>query len=120
MLYERKNKGARSIVPCKKVVNMEYKFVATIQGPVVQGEDEILFFNEFGPLLDYVDEDPEFVSKAKAFVADGLVELSSTLAQSLTAQVVGAEAQQALYGYISAANHLKQFEGSYLPSVHKH
>jgi hypothetical protein len=99
---------------------MEYKFVTTAQGPVVQGEDEILFFSQFGQLLDYHDEDPEFLNKAKTFVADGLMELSAHLANSLSAQVIGADPQQALYGYINAVSNLKQFEGHYLPSVSKH
>lgn len=119
MLYEREDKGARCNVPPRKVVIMEYKFVTTFQGPVVQGEDEILFFNQFGQLLDYVDEDPEFLAKAKAYVADELIEYATNVANSLTIPVVGGDQTPALYGFISAIGHLKQFEHNYLRSVGK-
>ena len=98
---------------------MEYKFVTTIQGPIVQGEDEILFFNQFGQLLDYVEEDPEFLTKAKAYVAEGLRTVSANIADSLTADVVGGDQTPALYGFISAVSHLKQFEHNYLRHVGK-
>jgi hypothetical protein len=98
---------------------MEYKFVTTFQGPVVQGEDEILFFNQFGQLLDYVDEDPQFLDKAKAYVAAGLREVSTNVADSLTVDVVGGDQAPALYGFINAVGHLKQFEHNYLRSVGK-
>jgi hypothetical protein len=98
---------------------MEYKFVTTIQGPVVQGEDEILFLNQFGQLLDYVEEDPEFLDKVKDYVASGLRDVASSVADSLTVQVVGGDQTPALYGFISAVSHLKQFEHNYLRSVGK-
>jgi len=96
---------------------MEYKFVTTIQGPVVQGEDEILFFNQFGQLLDYADADPEFVFKAKEFIADGLMEYAANVANSLTVPVIGGDQTPALYGFINAVGQVKQFENNYLPSV---
>jgi hypothetical protein len=98
---------------------MEYKFVTTIQGPVVQGEDEILFLNQFGQLLDYVEEDPEFLDKVKDYVASGLRDVASSVADSLTVPVVGGDQTPALYGFISAVSHLKQFEHNYLRSVGK-
>lgn len=96
---------------------MEYKFVTTIQGPVVQGEDEILFFNQFGQLLDYVEEDPEFLNKAKEYVAAGLRDVVSNVADSLTVPVVGGDQTPSLYGFINAVSHLKQFEHNYLRHV---
>ena len=98
---------------------MEYKFMQTIQGPVVHGDDEILFFNEFGPLLDYVTEDPEFLPKAKQFISDGLLSFANTLATSMFQPVVGVDSTQTIYGYITALNNIKQFEQNYLPSVLK-
>lgn len=98
---------------------MEYKFVTTIQGPVVQGEDEILFFNQFGQLLDYVEEDPEFLNKAKVYVSEGLREVAANVADSLTTPVVGGDQNPVLYGFISAIGHLKQFEHNYLRTVGK-
>lgn len=98
---------------------MEYKFVQTIHGPVVHGDDEILFFNEFGPLLDYLDEDPEFISKAKEFIGNGLMTSTQNLVTSMTQQVVG-DSSQIIYGYITALNNIKQFEQNYLPSVRRH
>lgn len=96
---------------------MEYKFVETVQGPVVQGEDEILFLSQFGPLLDYVEADPEFVAKAQAFVSEGLAKATEVLLDSLHQPVVGGDPAQLVYSYVSAVNQLKQFVGHYLPSV---
>lgn len=96
---------------------MEYKFIETIQGPVVQGEDEILFFTQFGPLLDYVDADPAFIEKAKAFVSEGLTRATESLVTSMSKPVVGGDPSPLVYGYVSAVNHLNQFVNSYLPSV---
>lgn len=98
---------------------MEYKFVTTIQGPVVQGEDEVLFFNQFGQLLDYAEADPEFLNKAKDYVAAGLREVADNVAEGLTAPVVGGDQTPYLYGFISAIGHLKQFEHNFLRNVGK-
>ena len=117
VFYERKDKVARCNLSSRKMVIMEYKFVTTFQGPVVQGEDEILFFNQFGQLLDYADSDPEFVLKAKEFIADGLMEYAANVANSLTVPVIGGDQTPALYGFINAVGQVKQFEHNYLPSV---
>jgi hypothetical protein len=101
------------------MVNMEYKFVQTIHGPVVSGDDEILFFNEFGPLLDYVEEDPEFINKAKDFIGDNLMAITANLVNSMSQPVVGADNTQAIYGFITAINNIKQFEQHYLPSINR-
>lgn len=96
---------------------MEYKFVNTIQGPVIQGEDEVLFLNQHAQMLDYYEADPEFLKKVKAFVADNLVEMAQNVALGLTQPVLGGDLSQGVYGYIGAVNHLIQFERNYLPMV---
>lgn len=98
---------------------MEYKFVQTTQGPVIVGDDEVLFFSQFGPLVDYVDADPEFLTKAKVYVADGLMAVAADVANSLSMAVVGGDLTSTLYGYVNALNQIKQFEFGYLPSVSK-
>lgn len=91
---------------------MEYKFVRTINGPAVMGDDEVLFFSQVVPLQDYVDSDPEFLNKAKVFVSEALVDLAEILATSLHAPVVGVEYAMSLPTYVSAVhqlNHLQNF-----------
>lgn len=96
---------------------MEYKFIRTIQGPAILGEDEVIFFNQFGQMLDYLEEDPEFLPRAKAFVAETLVETAQGIADGLTQAVVGAEYHQSLFGYVQAIDHLKNFEHGFLVSI---
>ncbi|CAB4123481.1 hypothetical protein UFOVP46_12 [uncultured Caudovirales phage] len=96
---------------------MEYKFVRTTTGPVVLGEDEVLFFGDFNALVDYIDSDPEFVHKAKLFVAEGLRETADNLANSMFNAVVGGDQTQALYGYIGALRQLRELEHQFLPAV---
>jgi hypothetical protein len=89
---------------------MEYKFVRTVSGPVVLGEDEVLFFSQFGPLQDYVEADPEFIQKAKVFLSESIVELAEQLATSIHMPVVGQEYFAALPMYTTAAHQLTNFE----------
>ena len=96
---------------------MEYKFVRTTTGPAVIGEDEVLFLGDFGALMDYIDADPEFVVKAKTFVAEGLREIAGNIADGMFATVVGGEQTQALYGYINSVRQLQELERNFLPAV---
>lgn len=89
---------------------MEYKFVRTVNGPVVLGEDEVLFFSQFGPLQDYAEADPEFIQKAKVFISDSIVELAEQLATSIHMPVVGHEYFAALPMYTTAAHQITNFE----------
>lgn len=124
MLYELEDKGTRGNLPTRKMVNnMAYKFIRTSQGPVVQGEDEVLFFTDFQALVDYLDEDSQFVVKAKQFVADGLKEIAANVADGMTTAIVGGDQMQALYGYIAAVRTLREFEHQFLPQAlgnHRH
>jgi hypothetical protein len=89
---------------------MEYKFVRTVAGPVVEGEYEVLLFSQFGPLQDYVDADPEFLQKAKVFISDSIVELAEQMAASLHVPVVGHDYYMSLPMYSSAIQHITNFE----------
>jgi hypothetical protein len=89
---------------------MKYEFVKTVNGPVILGEGEILFFSQFGPLQDYVDADPEFLDKAKVFVSDTIVELAEQLAASLHVPVVGHEFYNSLHIYVNTVQQIKNFE----------
>lgn len=89
---------------------MEYKFVRTVTGPAVLGEDEVLFFSQYGPLQDYADADPEFIQKARVFLSDSIVELAEQLAASLHMPVVGQEYFASLPYYLTAAQQLTTFE----------
>jgi len=97
-------------LPSRKVVIMEYKFVRTVAGPVVVGDDEVLFFSQLGPLQDYVDADPEFIQKAKVFISDSIVDLAEQLAASLHVPVVGHEYYMSLPMYVSAVQQINNFE----------
>jgi hypothetical protein len=99
------------------VNNMEYKFVRTTTGPAVMGEDEVLFFGDFNSLVDYIDADPDFVVKAKKFVAEGLREISGNVADAMFTTVVGGDQTQALYGHINSVRQLRELEHQFLPAV---
>jgi len=89
---------------------MDYKFVHTVHGPAVVSEDEVVFFHQFAPLMDYADADPEFVLKAKAFIAEELVGMAQLLANSLSAPTVGVDYGMALPTYVTAIHHINNFE----------
>jgi hypothetical protein len=89
---------------------MEYKFIHTSQGPAVISEDEVIFFNQFVPLTDYADADPEFLAKARAFIAEELVGMAQILATSLSSPAIGVEYGMALPTYVTAIYHLNNFE----------
>ena len=89
---------------------MNYKFVHTIHGPAVVSGDEVLFFHQFVPLMDYADADPEFIPKAKAFIAEELVWMAQLLANSLSVPTVGVEYGFTLPTYVSAINSINNFE----------
>lgn len=89
---------------------MEYQFIATIHGPAIMGEGEVVYFNQHGQMLDYADADPEFLSKAKDFLAETIRDLANTVADSLTKPVVNQEIAMSLPMYVIAIQHLGAFE----------
>lgn len=88
---------------------MEYKFARTAQGPVVVGEDEILFWHE-RQVIEYVMEDPDFFVKAKAFLAETIREYSEALITSFSEPVVGMELVMTLPQYVHASQTLARLE----------
>jgi hypothetical protein len=89
---------------------MDYKFMHTANGPAVVSEDEVVFFNQSVALLDYADADPDFVAKAKAFLAEEIVGMAQLLANSLTTPTVGVEYGMSLPTYVTAIYHINNFE----------
>jgi hypothetical protein len=89
---------------------MDYKFTHTIHGPAVVSEDEVVFFHQFVLLRDYVDADPEFIAKAKAFIAEELVGMAQLLASSLSAPTIGVDYGFTLPTYVTAIHHINNFE----------
>jgi hypothetical protein len=89
---------------------MEYKFMHTINGPAVVSEDEVIFFHQSVALMDYADADPDFVTKAKAFIAEEIVGMAQLLANSLSGPTVGVEYGMALPTYVTAIHHINNFE----------
>jgi hypothetical protein len=89
---------------------MEYSFVRTVNGPAVVSAEEIVFFTQYVALQDYVEADPEFLFKAKAFLSEAIVDLAETLAMSLHTAVVGVDFAMSIHHYISAIHHLNNFE----------
>jgi hypothetical protein len=108
--YEPKSEDRRGDLSSEEVVTMEYKFVRTMSGPAVVGDDEVLFFSQVVPLQDYVDSDPEFLTKAKMFVSEAIVDLAETLATSLHTAVVGVDYAMSLPTYVTAIHHLATLE----------
>jgi hypothetical protein len=88
---------------------MGYKFVKTVQGPAIQGDDEILF--------DYHDEHPLFLEEAKKFLSDGLKAIAGDIADGMFFPVVGGDQTRALYGYMDAIRSIGEFEFRFLPSI---
>lgn len=89
---------------------MEYKFLSTINGPVVVGDEEVIFFHEFGPLQDYIDSDPEFFKKAYEFLSDNMRQQADLVLESLTKDVVGGDWVNRFNLFYGAFQALKQFE----------
>lgn len=110
MHYELKGKSRRGNLPSGKVVIMEYKFVRTISGPAVIGDDEVLFFGQVAALQDYVDSDPEFIAKARLFVSESIMDLAEILATSLHSPVAGVDYAMSLPMYVSAVQHLANLQ----------
>lgn len=96
---------------------MAYKFMHTVQGPLIQGDDEILYFSQFQEMVDYNDEDPDFCKNAKQFLADNLKKTAGDIADSLFYPVVGGDQTNAIYGYINAIRQIGEFEYRFLPSI---
>jgi len=96
---------------------MAHKFVKTVQGPVIQGEDEILFFSQFQEMVDYHDEDPNFLADSKKFLAEGLKSIAADIADAMFVPVVGGDQTRALYGYMDAIRSMGEFEYRFLPSL---
>jgi hypothetical protein len=89
---------------------MEYKLVSTVNGPAVMGEDEIVFFHQFGALADYVDSDPQFFDKAQAFIIENMREESDLMIRSLSEDVVGNDWMTKLNHLYHAAVNLQHFQ----------
>lgn len=96
---------------------MEYKFASTVNGPVVVGEDEVLFFQQYGPLQDYIDEDPEFFTKAYEFLQVNMREQADQIIKSLTEDVMDLDWMASFHQFYGAAKSLKEYERQ---SFHKH
>jgi hypothetical protein len=96
---------------------MEYKFMSTTNGPAVVAEDEIVFFFEYGPLQDYIDEDPEFFNKAFDFFKEVLAEQYEFIVQSVTEDVPGNDWMNRFNNCYSAAVNLRQFQQN---QIHQH
>jgi hypothetical protein len=96
---------------------MEYKFMSTSNGPAVVAEDEIVFFFEYGPLQDYIDEDPEFFNKAFDFIKKILAEQYEFIVQSVTEDVPGNDWMNRFNNFYSAAVNLRQFQQN---QIHQH
>lgn len=90
---------------------MEYEFVRTVQGPVLMGDGEVLFFYQHGPLQDYVDSDPEFFKKAKQFCLDAFKEHTEMITSNMQGEIVpGMELANSFHAYLNAFNEIAQFE----------
>lgn len=98
---------------------MEYKFASTVNGPVVVGEDEVLFFQQYGPLQDYIDSDPEFFTKAYEFFQVNMREQADQIIKSMTEQVMDLDWMNSFHQFYGAAKSLKEYERS-LKSTHQH
>lgn len=99
---------------------MEYKFLRTINGPAILGEDEVLFLSQFQQLVDYIDSDPEFLEKAKKHVSDEIRSMGNDIADSMYTAVLGGDQTGTLHMYLSALNVLSQLEFSFIPSLKQH
>lgn len=88
---------------------MEYKFAASLVGPLVVGADEVITAHQFPQLMDYHDNNPQFLDDYKTFVADCLRDLTDRLCTSMWEQVVGEEELRSLPEYLNAAYALKEF-----------
>lgn len=99
-------------MPSWKVVKMEYKFVRTVQGPVVVGEDEVVFLHE-RQVVDYVESDQEFFVKAKSFIAEAIKDYSAMLIENFETPVVGIELALSLPAYVHASQTLARLESEY-------
>ena len=91
---------------------MDYRFERTAHGPAVVGEDEIVFFHQFAQLHDYVNEDPEFFTKAYDFCQTVITEYGEILAKGIKESVVGADQATSIVAYWAAADNLRRFEHS--------
>jgi hypothetical protein len=91
---------------------MEYRFDRTAHGPVVVGEDEIVFFHQYAQLQDYVNEDPEFFAKAYDFCQSVIAEYGDMLSRGIKESVVGVEQATSIIAYWAAADHLRRFQHS--------
>lgn len=89
---------------------MEYRFDHTIHGPVVVGEDEIIHFHQHQQLQDYVDADPNFVEKAKKFIADTMNAMNDLAVRSLYEDVPGQEFYKSYGFYQQSIDNIKDFE----------
>jgi hypothetical protein len=85
---------------------MEYRFQRTLNGPVLVGEDEVLFLHENGAIEDYIDSDPDYYDKALAFIQETISEYGQMLAKGITEGVPGIEYAMNIMSYWTAADHL--------------
>lgn len=89
---------------------MEYKFERTVQGPVLVGDDEVLFLHQFGGLQDYIDADPEFFTKAFDFCQQAIREYGNAMADAVTQDVPGLEYALNIMSYWAAVDGLRRFK----------
>jgi hypothetical protein len=98
--------------------HMDYKFVITMHGPAVMGEDEVVFFGQFQELLEYYDADPEFLAKARKFVSENILEVAGYVAKTTLGEpAIGGDWTGKLHGLVGSSNLLNNFEFQYLPGV---
>jgi hypothetical protein len=91
---------------------MEYRFDRTAHGPVIVGEDEIVFFHQFAQLQDYINEDPEFFTKAYDFCQSVIAEYGELLAKGVKESVVGVDQATSIIAYWVSVDNLRRFEHS--------
>ena len=89
---------------------MEYTFQRTVQGPVLVGDGEVLFFHQVGGLQDYIDSDPGFFEAAYKFCQDTIAEYGAELAKAVTEPVPGLEYVVNIMSYWAAVDELRRFE----------
>lgn len=90
---------------------MEYTFEQTINGPVVVGDGDILFFNQYQQLWEYAMGDELFFVKARDFLKKVLTEMHEiAIAVVEHGESYGEEVLGGIYHYIQASTYLRNFE----------
>jgi hypothetical protein len=94
---------------------MEYTFVHTFHGPVLQKNEEIIFFNEYDRLFTYYENDNYFLKKAKTFLSENFLRISKDLSTSIFEAKENGNQSQTVFTYLNAMRELSQFEYTYIP-----